>query len=92
MEPETSTTIESGELEAAVKRFLLDTYFTDVEAELDDDTHLVETGVLDSVSVLQLVDFMEEGWDFLIDPEDLFRLTSVNNIAEVIREKTAEDG
>lgn len=78
-----------GEIETAVHQFLLDTFFPDQEADLANDTDLVETGVLDSVSVLQLVDFMEEGYDMMIEPEDLFRLTSVDNIALVIREKSS---
>ena len=85
----TTESATEGRIEAAVHQFLLDTFFPDQEADLSNDTDLVETGVLDSVSVLQLVDFMEEGYDLMIEPEDLFRLTSVDNIALVIREKSS---
>lgn len=90
MEPIKSTESGTGgAIETAVSQFLLDTFFPDQEADLANNTDLVETGVLDSVSVLQLVDFMEEGYDLMIEPEDLFRLTSVDNIATVIREKSS---
>lgn len=84
----TTESVTDG-IESAVNQFLLDTFFPGKNAELANDTDLVETGVLDSVSVLQLVDFMEEGYDLMIEPEDLFRLTSVDNIATVIREKSS---
>jgi acyl carrier protein len=90
MEPIKSTESGTGgQIETAVNEFLLATFFPDQNAELANDTDLVDTGVLDSVSVLQLVDFMEEGYDLMIEPEDLFRLTSVDNIATVIREKSS---
>jgi len=86
---ESTETGTGGAIESAVSEFLLATFFPDQKAELANDTDLVETGVLDSVSVLQLVDFMEEGYDLMIEPEDLFRLTSVDHIATVIREKSS---
>lgn len=81
---ETTTTIEDH-----VKEFILETYMPDASPDqLTESTHLVEAGIIDSIRVLSLVEFMEEEYDIMIEPQDLFRLISVTAIAEVIREKS----
>ncbi len=75
-------------LEAQVREFIVSTYLPDANPnELTDDLHLVESGIIDSIRVLSLVEFMEETFDIMIDPQDLFRLITVSEIALVIREK-----
>ena len=77
-------------VETQVRGFILETYLPDADPDdLSDDTHLVESGIIDSIRVLSLVEFMEETYDLMIEPQDLFRLISVQEIARVIREKTA---
>ncbi len=77
-------------IKPAVRAFLIETFLHGADADdLDDDLHLVEHGIIDSIRVLALVEFMEETYDILIEPEDLFRLVSVAAISEVIREKQA---
>ncbi|HEX8581164.1 MAG TPA: acyl carrier protein [Acidimicrobiales bacterium] len=78
-------------VEAEVRDFLVATFWMEpafAEA-MTDDSDLVDGGVLDSMNVLQLVDFLEERFDFMLDPEELFRLTTVANIAALVREKLA---
>ncbi len=72
-----------------VRDFVIETFvFTDADrAVLTDTSDLVELGLLDSMNVLQLVDFIEETFDFMLEPEDLFLLTTLNGIAALIRER-----
>ena len=80
---------ETQAIDDQVREFVIDTFvFTDADkVELTDTTDLVELGVLDSMNVLQLVDFIEEQFDIMLDPEDLFLLTTLAGIVAVIREK-----
>ena len=80
---------ETQAIDDQVREFVIETFvFTDADkVELTDTTDLVELGVLDSMNVLQLVDFIEEQFDIMLDPEDLFLLTTLAGIVAVIREK-----
>jgi acyl carrier protein len=78
---------QPGTIELRVREFVVKTFVLDDadEADLTETTDLVELGLLDSMNVLQLVDFIEETFDFMLDPEDLFRLTTLAGIVELIR-------
>lgn len=72
-----------------VREFLIETFvFTEADrAGLTETTDLVELGILDSMNVLQLVDYIEEQFDIMLDPEDLFLLTTLDGIVAIIRDK-----
>jgi acyl carrier protein len=80
---------QTGTIEDSVRDFIRETFWSGATTEeLTDTSLLVDVGVLDSMNVLQLVDFIEEEFDFMLEPDELFRLTSVAGIAELIRERT----
>ncbi len=75
-------------IESSVHDFLIEAFFDgDNAAGLTHDLHLVENAILDSINVLRLVEFMEEEFDIMLEPEELHRLITVNEIAAVIRDK-----
>mgnify|MGYP002623183262 CR=1 FL=1 len=75
-------------IEGSVGSFVEEAFLAGEEtSDLEDSTDLVAIGVVDSINVLQLVEFLEETYDILLEPEDLPRLTSVKNIAQVVRDK-----
>jgi len=81
---------ETDTIDRRVDAFVRATYLqNDPDAGLTESTHLVESGVIDSIRVLSLVEFMEEEFDIEIEPQDLFRLNSISEIASGIREKLA---
>jgi acyl carrier protein len=64
----------------------------DLDADaLTDTTELVDIGIVDSMNVLKLVDFIEETFDFMLDPEDLFGMRTIAGIVDVICEKAGPD-
>ena len=77
----------TDDVEASVRMFILNKIIVREEApgELGDDTHLVDSGIVDSMNVLQLVDFAEEGYDIELEPEDIAEMISISNIARIIR-------
>ena len=72
-----------------VREFVIETFvFTEADrGGLTGTTDLVELGILDSMNVLQLVDYIEEQFDIMLDPEDLFLLTTLDGIVAIIRDK-----
>ena len=79
-----------GNVEASVKDFILSAFLQGNDgSELTDTTDLVAGGIVDSINVLRLVEFMEEEFNIMIEHGELKKLTSVANIAQVIRSKLA---
>ncbi|MEM6710251.1 MAG: acyl carrier protein [Pseudomonadota bacterium] len=62
--------MKPAELEQALTRFL-ETLVNDPRAVINTDTELLVSGVLDSLAVAQLIDFLEETLDRTIPPVDL---------------------
>ena len=58
-------------------------------ATLTDDTSFMETGIIDSTGVLELVAFLEETYEFKIEDEELVpeNLDSVARICDFVARK-----
>lgn len=73
-----------------IKRILLDTFLDfDNESDLTDDLSLVGGGLLDSISILQLVDQLESKFDIEFEAHEIDRekFDSVNLILKTVEEK-----
>ncbi len=75
-----------------VRRFILENFLPGEDPKnLKDDTELKESGILDSLSTLKLVTFLEEQFKIELEAADLdaANLSSVGSIADLIAAKTA---
>ena len=75
-----------------VRRFILENFLPGEDPKnLKDDTELKESGILDSLSTLKLVTFLEEQFKIELEAADLdaSNLSSVASIANLIAAKTA---
>ena len=75
-----------------VKVFILENFLPGEDARnLGDDTELKESGILDSLSTLKLVTFLEERFKIELEASDLDagNLASVASIARLIEHKAA---
>jgi acyl carrier protein len=75
-----------------VKRFILEQFLPGEDPRnLTDDTELKESGILDSLSTLKLVTFLEERFKIELEASDLDagNLASVASIASLVASKTA---
>ena len=56
---------------------------------IKDDTELVESGILDSLSILRLVLFIEEKYSLKVAPEDVIRenFETVDAISDYIQKR-----
>ncbi len=59
------------------------------EVSLDPDESLIESGVMDSTGVLELVEFLESTYKIKIEDEELIpeNLETINNIVKFLQSK-----
>ena len=65
---------------------MIENFLFGEETDLKDDTSFLEEGIIDSTGVLELIEYLEEEFDFQIDDEDLIpeNLDSLNNLEKFI--------
>ena len=79
-------------IEAKVRQYVLDKLlFGRTEVVVDGDTSFLESGIIDSTGVLELVAFLEEEFRVKVDDEDLIpaNLDSVNAVTRFVERKSA---
>lgn len=69
-----------------IKAFIIDNFLFGEAGDLSDDTSFLEEGIIDSTGVLELIEFLEEEFDIMIDDEDMIpeNLDSLNNLEKFI--------
>lgn len=72
-----------------VRNFILENFLP--EKELADDDSLLETGVIDSTGILEIVSFIQNTCGFIFEDEDLIpdNLDSIEKIAAFVTRKLA---
>ena len=78
------------EIKETVRQFILTSFLPGEDAaNLTDDTELKESGILDSLSTLKLVSFLEETFKVEFEANDLDagNLASVASIEKLVRSK-----
>ncbi|HIE72226.1 MAG TPA: acyl carrier protein [Planctomycetes bacterium] len=81
---------ESDSIKDAIRQFLLTSILEGVSAdELTDDTELVTSGVLDSLSSLKLVSFLEEHFSIRVESHEVDAefLNTLDLIANLVASK-----
>lgn len=75
-----------------LRTYILENFmFGAVPSDLDDDVSLLETGVLDSTSVLDLVMHLEQKYGITVDATELVpqNLDSINQLQAFLKKKGA---
>jgi acyl carrier protein len=75
-----------------VRAFILENFLPGEDPKnLTDDTELKESGILDSLSTLKLVTFLEEQFKVEFEADDLEagNLASIENIERLVKSKMA---
>jgi len=78
------------EIKQKVRDYLVENFlFCDTEATLEDDQSLIDSGVIDSTGVLELITFLETEFGIAVEDDEVLpeNLDSINNIAAYIERK-----
>jgi len=79
-----------SDIKEQVRDFIIENFlFGEGGEDLKDDDSFLEKGIIDSTGVLELVEWLEETFDFKVEDEELVpeNLDSVNNLEAFISKK-----
>ena len=80
------------EIREAVLEYVIDEYIDeDDDVELDADTALISSGIVDSFSMVSLKAFLEKKYDIKISDEDATPVAfdTVNSIVQIVEKYTS---
>ena len=78
------------ESEKKIRAYILENFlFTDDQSALDSSDSFLETGILDSTGILEVIYFLEDDFGIKMKDEDMIpeNLDSVNNIVKFIEKQ-----
>ncbi len=72
-----------------MKEFIIENFLFGDDENLTEDTSFLESGIIDSTGILELVNFLEESFEITIEEEELIpeNLNSLKNINQYLRRK-----
>jgi acyl carrier protein len=72
-----------------VKAFIVDNFLFGESKELEEDTSFLETGIVDSTGILELVAFIEETFGIRMADDELIpeNLDSISNVVNYLQRK-----
>ena len=84
--------VSEQEIKETVKNFILKEYLPGEDpAALTDTTPLMTTGILDSIAVLKVVNFLESEFGITIEPHEAVveNLNTLSDMAQLVSSKKA---
>jgi len=80
---------EKDEIIKTIRTFLNDNFLFGDDGELEEETSFLESGIIDSTGILELVALLEEKFGILIEDDEIVpeNLDSLNNITNFIQMK-----
>jgi len=78
----------ADDVREVLRSFILSTFLPGEAPEsLKDSTLLITSGVIASMSLLELVSFIEHAFSLTLQPDDMDRLDSVDLMADLIQQR-----
>ena len=77
-------------MKSKIRQYILHNYlFSENEADLADDVSFLESGLIDSTGMMEVIFFVEESFDIKVEDEEMVpeNLDSVNNLVTYISRK-----
>ena len=78
------------DIKGTIRQFIVENFlFGDTSLEFSDDDSLMESGILDSTGILELVEFLEQHYQIRIPNEEILpdNMDSLNNLERYVTEK-----
>ncbi|MGH9331149.1 MAG: acyl carrier protein [Vicinamibacterales bacterium] len=81
-------------LHTDIRTFVIDNFLFGQDGQLGNDDSFLDTGIIDSTGVLELVGFLEKRFDIAIEDDELVpdNLDSVTRIARFVERKLQAKG
>jgi acyl carrier protein len=75
-----------------IRQFIIENFLFEDTDTLDEDTSFLETGIMDSTGVLEMVSFIEDSFSIAMSDEDLVpeNLDSIGGVRRYIEKKHSE--
>ena len=76
-----------------IRMFILQNYlFTEDQSALQDDTSFLESGIVDSTGMMEVIFFLEESWSIKVEDEEMIpeNLDSVSNLVAFLKRKQGQ--
>jgi len=80
-------------VEERIRQFIIDTFSVDgQDGALTPDMPLIESGIMDSMGVVEVVEFLEDEFDIEIDDEEIVpeNMNSIGGLAQFVEAKQAD--
>ncbi len=79
------------ELSDSIRQFIIENFLFEEDEKLQEDTSFLESGIIDSTGILELVTFLEETFDITVEDEELIpeNLDSIGNVVKYLQTKMA---
>ena len=83
--------MEQQEISKSIRHFVKEHFIKGKNLKIDDDSSFIETGIIDSTGVMELVSFLEEKFNIIVDDMEIVpeNLESTNRITNFVRSKLA---
>ncbi len=77
------------DLIATIRQFIIENFLFEEDETLKEDTSFLESGIIDSTGILELVSFLEETFGIEVDDEEMIpeNLDSIANVAQYLQKK-----
>ena len=81
-------------MKEAIRAYILENHmYGQPPEDLDDEASFIETGIIDSTAVMELILFLEDEFDVKVEDEELLpeNLDSVDKLCAFLRKKGVTD-
>ena len=73
-----------------IRNFIIENFLFEEDDSLKEDTSFLESGIIDSTGILELVMFIEETYGITVEDDEIIpeNLDSISNVAAYVNRKT----
>jgi len=82
--------MDEGTIQKRVREYVVESFLVgDEESEFSDDQSFLDSGLIDSTGILEVIAFLEDEFEIEIDDEEMVpeNLDSVSNISHFVASK-----
>lgn len=72
-----------------IRKYVIENFLFGDDSQLEEDTSFLESGIIDSTGILELIEFIEETYDIRIEDEELIpeNLDSIQSVVQFLERK-----